>query len=299
MRVSNQLYFDRFIGQLGTLQSRQFKLQNEVGTGQRITNPHDDPAAVGRVMNMQDDLRSLGQFERNNNRALEISRVTFETMRETQQTLGRATEIAVSAGDLLSSEAFQTFAAEVDQLIEHTLDLANTQYQGDYLFGGVNTGNEPFTATRDPATGLMTDATYNGSGEGASIRLAENATLSPFSSEAENLQLRDTLLQLRDLRDALKSADTVAIKATLGDLTASEDAVLASMSGIGAKQMRMEVIERHNLDRKELLEGEISAETDSNLADAVTRLNQTQLAYQAAMQSGARILNLSILDYVR
>ena len=43
------------------LSSQQSKLQNQVATGQSITQPEDDPAAVGRVLNLETEQRHITQ----------------------------------------------------------------------------------------------------------------------------------------------------------------------------------------------------------------------------------------------
>jgi flagellin-like hook-associated protein FlgL len=43
----------------------------------------------------------------------------------------------------------------------------------------------------------------------------------------------------------------------------------------------------------------ISREGDADMADTIVRLNEVQYAYQAALQSGAKIMNSSLMDYLR
>lgn len=52
-------------------------------------------------------------------------------------------------------------------------------------------------------------------------------------------------------------------------------------------------------DRLQSLEGQISGETDADLAKALVRLNETQVSYQAALQTGGKILTMSLMDYIR
>jgi len=52
-------------------------------------------------------------------------------------------------------------------------------------------------------------------------------------------------------------------------------------------------------DRLQSLEGQIAGETDVDLAKALVRLNETQMSYQAALQTGGKILNMSLMDYIR
>ncbi len=47
------------------------------------------------------------------------------------------------------------------------------------------------------------------------------------------------------------------------------------------------------------LSGTISREGDADLAETVVRLNEVQYAYQAALQSRAKMMDRSLMDYLR
>jgi flagellin-like hook-associated protein FlgL len=64
-------------------------------------------------------------------------------------------------------------------------------------------------------------------------------------------------------------------------------------------QGRLEAASATVNDRLQALEGQISGETDADLAKALVRLNETQVSYQAALQTGGKILTLSLMDYIR
>ena len=82
-------------------------------------------------------------------------------------------------------------------------------------------------------------------------------------------------------------------------LETSENDFLIAMSGIGAKQTRLEADRSQNEARFVELERLTAAETDVDVASTVVKLTQAQTAYQAALESGSKILQLSLLDYIR
>jgi len=85
----------------------------------------------------------------------------------------------------------------------------------------------------------------------------------------------------------------------IGGLQEMEDTILSTLSRQGTIQYRLETVMKDLEKRYEQTERLISVDADVDFADATVRLNRAQLAYQAAIQSGARIQNTSLLDYVR
>ena len=101
------------------------------------------------------------------------------------------------------------------------------------------------------------------------------------------------------LRDALASGSGSAVQAVRPNLETSEDNLLVTLSDIGSKQTRLEADSSQNEARFAELEKLTGAETDVDLSQVVVKLTQAQTMYQAALQSSAQMMNLSLLDYVR
>jgi flagellar hook-associated protein 3 FlgL len=85
----------------------------------------------------------------------------------------------------------------------------------------------------------------------------------------------------------------------IGGLQHMEDTVLSALSRQGTVQYRLETAMRDLEVRYEATEQLISKDADVDFAEATVRLNRSQMAYQAAIQSGAMIQRNSLLDYVR
>ena len=81
--------------------------------------------------------------------------------------------------------------------------------------------------------------------------------------------------------------------------TSCEDKLLSAMSRAGSIQYRLENNMKDLELRYESSEKLISTDADVDFAEATVRLNRSQMAYQAAIQSGAKIQNNSLLDYLR
>lgn len=298
MRVSTQTLSETLIRQIQQLGAQQNRLQTQVATGQRIFQPEDDPTAVGRVLALESEQREITQYVRNVDRALEISQVSFSSLQGLKSVTDRATEIGVLGAGTLGGDAARAYAAEVDQLIEQTLQLANTKLRNDYIFAGTAVDAAPFTATRN-AGGQVTAVTYGGNAAQASIQLSESSSIAPGTTGATNASIGGLLNQLVALRDALNLNDSTAVNAAQAGLVAGEDVLVAALAETGGVQMRIETSRTQLNDRSDSIERLISAEADIDLPTAVVKLNQSQTAYQAALQSAASIMRQSLLDYIR
>jgi flagellar hook-associated protein 3 FlgL len=85
----------------------------------------------------------------------------------------------------------------------------------------------------------------------------------------------------------------------VGGLQEIEDTILSALSRAGTIQYRLETAMKDLEVRYEGTEKLISTDADIDFAEATVRLNRAQMAYQAAIQSGARIQSNSLLDYLR
>jgi flagellar hook-associated protein 3 FlgL len=298
MRIPSNTASDTLILQLQRLTTRQSQLQTQVSTGQRITDPSDDPAAMGRVLELQAEQQQLQQFSQNNGRAVEISEASYSAIDELKKISDRAGELSTLGAGVTSPDAYQAYTTELNQLIEQGMQVVNTQFNNEHLFGGTKTDAPPFAAARD-ANGNITSVSYNGAATAASFRTAEGTQISPFTDGTTNGKFAAFLNNLISLRDALQNGSASGVQATQGALHNSEDDLLTTISGIGATQTRLEADSADSQARFAELQKLTSAETDIDLPQTVVKLTQSQTAYQAALESSAKMMQTSLLDYIR
>ncbi len=296
MRIATITSSAAVIGHIQKLSVQQSSLQTQVATGQKIFQPEDDPAAIGRLMRIDAERRQLGQYQRNATRALEISQASYGSIREVKKISDRAGEIAVLGAGAANPDALRAYAKEVNQLIEQTLQLGNTRFRNDYLFAGTALGTTPFTATRNPG-GDVTAVAYAGNSNQPSVQLSESSAIAPGTTGATNTGMRDFMTNLVALRDALVA--NTGIPAVQTSLETSENLLVNSLSEHGAIELRIEINQKQQADRGQDLERLVSSEADIDLASTVVKLSQASTAYEAALASGTKILQLSILDYIR
>ncbi len=142
--------------------------------------------------------------------------------------------------------------------------------------------------------------------------MAEGVTLSPYTPGQNNSGSgprglitdsrsgADFFNHLIDLQNNVQAGNTNAVHGTdLPNLLTDEENFLYHMSTNGSIQARLESADTIASQRTHALEREISKQADADLAQTLVRLNETNNAYQAALQGAGKILNQSLLDYIR
>ena len=119
-------------------------IQTRLTTQSRVNKPSDNPLSNARIMRMHDQMATIGTYKSNINYAASIlddSIISMEAMQnEVKNVQVKLTQLnsAIVNGDLGS------FAESMDASIEILIELANSQFNGQYNFGGTESNKQPF-----------------------------------------------------------------------------------------------------------------------------------------------------------
>jgi flagellar hook-associated protein 3 FlgL len=311
MRVSTTSFSNNFLYQIGQLESQQTTLQNEVTTGLSVTQPGDNPAVMNQVLNLQSEASAGTQYQNNISQIQNSAGTASDALNSLQSLVEQAGEIATESTGATSPTQLSSYATQVGQLIQQALQIANTQdAQGNYIFGGTDTGAAPFSATTD-SSGNVTAVTYTGNTSVAESEIAPGFTVSAQSpgenntgSGAEGVFAdsrtgADLFSHLISLQQDLQSGNTSAISSSDSpNLAKDEDNVVTQVSGNAVLQSTLDVA--GNVARQQVTneDSQMSDDTSANLAQTMTQLSQTQTAYQAALESGTMIMGLSLMEFL-
>jgi flagellar hook-associated protein 3 FlgL len=272
--------------------------QRKLSTGKEINQVEDDPVGAGRAMHLRSEVSDVQQYQKNINEALGFQDASESAMSSVQDILKRAKELVVQAGNgTLDQTGLNNIAAEIKQLVEAARQSMNGTYAGRYLFSGTATLTPPFPS---PAlTYAGDDNTMQrviGQGEQVDLNLRgwEAFSVPPTASGQNVLQLLDkvaTDLQAGN-RAALGGPDLQGVDAMLDQLSASR-------AQVGARTNRLETQQSRLKDLELNVEDLLSKTEDADMAKAMVDFSMQQSIYQSALQSGARVLQPSLLDFLR
>jgi flagellar hook-associated protein 3 FlgL len=314
MRIGTNSYTDTMIEQFNLLKTQQVKLQNEVSTGLSVQAPSDNPDAMETTL---DDLSSQSaqqQFSSNISTVQSKANSIYSVLQSLQTISNRVGEIATSAGGVTNSQSdLNNYAGEVTSLIQQAAQLVNSKdpATGQYLFGGTNSSQQPFTVTTD-ANGNVTGVTYSGNSSVNQTEIASGMNVSvdvpgvnTSGSGAQGLITdsrtgADLFNHLISLQNNLLAGNTSAISSTdTANLQNDENNLTYQIAYNGNVQTQLNTAAAFATSQSTSLTGLISNASSADLATTMTQLTQAQTAYQAALQSSASIMQLSILNFLQ
>ena len=314
MRVASNSYTNAMLDQFNTLVARQNTLQSEVSTGLSVQTPSDNPVAMQNTLNYLADNATQQQYSANISTLQARADTVDNVLQSLQSASSQASQIATSAGNVTTNSPTQlaTYADQVNQLINQVVTAANTQdpATGQYLFGGTASGAPPYTTTTG-ANGDVTAATYNGNSTVNQVPIGSNLTATvdipganPGATGSRGLITdqqsgADFLNHLISLRNDLQAGDTTAIAGTdTANLQHDENNISFQVANNGVQQTKLTAAATFATNNTQSLNQQISDASSANIVNVMVQLSQAQTAYQAALESGSKIMSLSLLNYM-
>lgn len=126
------------------------KLTQQLASGSRLTSITDDPIASVNVLNTNRQLGQIDTFSQNVDLAQSELSTLDDLMELATGYLSSAWDRAVQANNqTYSGTSLEALKVEIDETIKTMVDLANTEYNDNYIFGGANTKLTPYEIDED------------------------------------------------------------------------------------------------------------------------------------------------------
>ena len=159
MRV-DPFYVVNLSSSLDQAQANQEQLTEELSSGLRITSIGDDPVAAAENVQLLNSIQQDDSFTQTSSLTQGLLQVTDSALGSVVTQLNQAISLATEGNNgTLDPSDLKAISNQLAGVRDEVLSLANTNYQGQYIFGGSETGSTPFTlnSSTTPAT-----VTYNG-----------------------------------------------------------------------------------------------------------------------------------------
>ena len=294
MRVTNNMLSNNLLRNLESAQTKTDQLQNQLSSGHRINRPSDDPVGIQNAMRLKSNISSVEQWKSNADEASSYMNTTDSTMGEITSMLQRVKEITLQGANGTLSEVDRgAVADEVAQISDHLKTLANTQVGSKYIFSGTATDKK--LIAEDGSFSLETnDSPVNFEvGNNLSIDISVNGkTL--FGDSTSGI-----FATLSNLNTALRTNDAAGMDKALGDIDTDSDNVITLRTGLGARTNRMTALQEQLDYTSGNLQDSLSSIQDADMAKTITDFTNSQNVYKAALSVGAKIIQPSLVDFMR
>ncbi|MBW1739633.1 MAG: flagellar hook-associated protein FlgL [Deltaproteobacteria bacterium] len=296
MRVANKTIYEAITFNLGNITEDLSHANKVVATGKRIINLSDDPTGLTQGLHIKSSLSNIEQLGRNITLGKSWLRASESALTNVQDMISDTKSLCVQMATATMSAAARASAAQaVQNTLEEIVSLANTEVSGRYIFAGSKTDTAPFSQ----------DGTYNGDNNAFTVKIGRDATVEVGSDGEAVFQpsgagANDDIFQtLSDLKTALENNDVSGIQDAISKLDAHLDHISEKISDIGSKMVRTEIKENLLQDMSLTNTERLSNIEDADITEAIMDLKAKELAYQAALTAAAKVLNISLVDYLK
>ncbi|MCL0061792.1 flagellar hook-associated protein FlgL [Thermodesulfovibrionales bacterium] len=147
MRVTAEMFHDRFLSNMHRNMEAIFKAHEQLSSGKRVNRPSDDPTAMSRIVAYRTEISAIGLYKS----AIVSATTSLEAMDSAFFNLNdimiRARELALAGATATAdADARRMMAVEVGVLLESAIGVANTKVAGRYVFSGFQSDIPPINA---------------------------------------------------------------------------------------------------------------------------------------------------------
>jgi len=296
LRVTPGMMHRQMVRNMHSNLTRMDNRQNVLSTGMKLNKASDDPVGITYSLRYRSDLSINEQYQRNADTAKSWLDYTDTVLTQVNDMSQRAYELLTQAVNGTNpQEAMNACAIELKQIYEQVVSLGNTQMNDKYIFNGQLTDVQPYdlTTAGTQKTDNMSIQYRFAEGAGLNINITGNEVFGEPKA-GDNL-----FLVLQQLQDSLRTGNQDAARSELDNLKSRLVKVNEARSTIGAKINRIDLISTRLTDL-ELNLTDMQAKTeDADMAETILKVKQDESVYQASLATGARIIQTSLLDYLR
>jgi len=305
MRITNNMLVNNMMYNMGNNLERLDRIQQQLATGKKIATPSDDPIVASRALKMRTDVAEIAQYKKNVEDAGSWLEVTESTISSVGDILQKARELAVQAGnDATTQSDKQKIATEVTQLRSQIIQLSNTTYAGRYIFSGFKTDETLI----DESTGFYNievqktgagreDIKYEiGIGDTININALGSEIFGGAGTAGSTPKMVD---DLDKMIAALNGNDGEQIREAITDIQSNIDNTLMIRSDIGARTNRLDLTSNRLLADESTFTKLMSQNEDADMAEVIMKLKNEENVYNASLSGGARIIQPTLVDFIK
>jgi len=144
-RISTAARYSMLTKDIQRNEANYNRLTQQLASGKKVTNITDDPIAAVNIVNTNRQLGQIDTFNKNAQLAMEELDTLDDLMELAGSYLTQAWDKAVQANNgTYGVSSLKAIKVEIDEITKTMVDLANTEFNDNFIFGGANTKLTPF-----------------------------------------------------------------------------------------------------------------------------------------------------------
>lgn len=294
MRITQKTIFDNFLGDVNRNRSEMAKIQSELSSGRKVRVPSQDPVSFQSSRIIEGNMEKTEQFQRNIESGLRQSRLAQEALDDVVDNLIKIKEVMVKgSSSSLGENERENMANELAGIRKNIVNSLNREYGDRYLFAGTNSGVKPFELSGSTVTN-------NSNGKPPKIVAGDavEIDISITGQDVADVGGSDLFVIIGDMEQALRDNNTQDINGLLSESDDMIEHATDLTSRLGDNINRMDFMFEQYESTKITQKSNVSELVDTNYAEAFSKLQRNQVAYESAMAVHSKMFENTLLNYI-
>lgn len=306
----------KMLSSITSQQNQLYDLYNQINTNNKYTNISQNPIDAADLVRINKQLSEIEAYSRNVENATTQINAQDEIFSTIVEKMQRINDLAIQAANSPSGEdGFNACKVEIEELTKSVVALANTTYDGKYIFAGTNVTTQPFTMNDDGSITYAGTPYNDPEGYQRKLDISEDITIELNSSGDKifgtyepadpndpasvdkSSGLFGVLGKLNKIMNT-EPTDHLAVSGMLNDI---QDSIkhISEIQSVHSTTVSKLNLTQEVLDGTELtLTSRKASISEVDLTSAISQLTQMNYALQASMTAYSMISNQSLLDYI-
>lgn len=293
MRVTESSITTRVLANLQKNMARGAQLQEQLASGKQFSRPSESPTGTLTSMQLRGDVRANQQYDRSADDGMGwLNRLDSQlSSASAEVTAARGLALQGLNAGTSTPASREALAAEVDSIRTTLVGLANSKYLDRPVFGGTTTGSAAYDAA----------GTYLGDTGQVNRTVGNNAQVRVDVNGPEAFGSGDTQVfaVLQGISDSMRSGDTAGLNEGLKKLDTASLLLNSKVSDVGARSNRMSKLQESAQDRLLALDTQLTDVESIDLPKTIMEMKLQETSYEAALAATAKVIQPSLIDYLR
>ncbi len=305
-RVTQSSVRTRTMASLQRNLNKTQQAQDQISSGKQLNRPSDSPTGTVTALQLRGEVRANKKYSNNADDAVGRLGVVQDNLQSSVEllTVARNLTLEAKSGGQSTPEANKARAAQLEQIKGNLVQFANSKYLDRPVFGG-STPDASAYDTGGRYVGEEAGETLRAIGPNAKVRVdvrgpevfgddqVDDGNGNKVDNPTQMFRVLDNII------DAMKSGDADAMDTGLQNLDKASDLVKSTLSDVGARYNRVTQMKQSAEDRLMSVSSQLSDIEDVDLPKAIMELQLQQTSYQAALAATAKVIQPSLIDFLR
>ncbi|MFC5528964.1 flagellar hook-associated protein FlgL [Cohnella yongneupensis] len=304
-RVTQGTITSQLLRNISSNLGQSASLQEKLATGRNINRPSDDPVGITYALRYRSDLAVNDRYQSNVDTATSWLDFNDTMLSQVGDVIKRAKELGVQGATGTNPQvALDNIANELEQLKAQVVDIANSQFKGKYVFNGQFTDKITYDPSLDPAKVVTDNGDINyivNTGVQLDVNLKGNDVFGyPPTGVTAPKNEDDNLFHVLDqMIKALRAGKHEDVNSELSNLESRYGKVLTQQAEVGARVNRVELIEDRLKDLNVNLQTLQSKTEDADMEELIIKSKVNESVYQASLSVGSKVIQPTLVDFLR